>query len=90
MTMNTINALSATAVDASQIADIVSDEGVETLFQLDNGSATAFVLHGQHRGDFIIIQSTGTGDGFVVQLAGSPEESVHAHARHVLSAAFGK
>lgn len=88
--MKTTNALSATAVDASQIADIVSDDGVETLFQLDNGSSTAFVLHGKHEGDFIIIQSAGTGDGFVVQLADSPDESVHAHARHVLCATYGK
>lgn len=76
------------AIDMSQLADILSDPTIETLFELDNGGIRAFVCHGEHEGDFLAFQCAGTGEAFITQAADSISGSIHDHARSVLATRY--
>lgn len=86
--MSKFNGLTATAIDADQMAEILAASHIERHFTLDNGGIRAFVLTGHHEGDFLAFQCAGTGEAFVVQTTSSPDESVHFHAREVLQARY--
>ncbi len=80
--------LQCQAIDMSQLADILADPEVETLFEIDNGGIRAFVCHGKHEGDFLAFQCVGTGEAFITQTADAISGTIHGHARDVLSTRY--
>lgn len=77
--------LQCQAIDMTQLAAILADPPIETLFTVDNGGIRAFVCHGKHEGDFLAFQCAGTGEAFITQAADSVSGTIHEHARAVLS-----
>lgn len=88
MSTHIIRGQQCQAIDMSQLADILADPEIETLFEIDNGGIRAFVCHGKHEGDFLAFQCAGTGEAFITQSADQVSDSVHAHARAVLATRY--
>lgn len=88
MTKHITPGLQCQAIDMTQLAEILSDPTIETLFELDNGGIRAFVCHGKHEGDFLAFQCAGTGEAFITQAADAESGTIHGHARAVLSTRY--
>jgi len=80
--------LQCQAIDMGQLADILADPEIETLFEIDNGGIRAFVCHGELEGDFLAFQCAVTGDGFITQLADQVSGTVHGHAHAVMATRY--